>query len=238
MSKWTSNGETIFLKLPRIGSTIYDHLMQESPMGLFYQQIAQDLMNHFQGGRLLDVGTGPGRLLRAIYDIDPTVELNGLDISPAMINQARKNLKGIDVELRQGDVRKTDFPNDYFDLVACSGSFHLWNQPEEGLQEIHRILKDGRTAYLYEFNRESDREAIRSSLKENLRHMSVMARMLGPLAIKLALDAAYRNKEEISNIVKRTDFGQSYSIQEKTISGLAIWLCIELPKVRESPKAG
>jgi len=41
MSKGISDGETILLKLPCIGSTIYDHLMQEYLMGLFYQKIAQ-----------------------------------------------------------------------------------------------------------------------------------------------------------------------------------------------------
>ncbi len=230
MTKWTRRGETIFIRLPRIGSVVYDNLMQGSPMRLYYHQIAQDLMRNFSDGCLLDVGTGPGRLLQAIHNLNPAIELYGLYISASMMSLAQKNLTGIKVNLRQGNVRKTNFSSDYFDLVTCSGSFYLWDKPEEGLQEIHRILKSGKTAYLYECNRECDRKAMQLSLKENLRHLNVIAKIIGPLAIKQALDAAY-SKEEMSDIVKRTSFGHSFSIQEKTISGLAIWLCIELRKV-------
>jgi len=230
MTKWSGKGESIFIKLPRIGSLVYDKLMQESPMQLYYQQIAQELMKNFQGGNLLDVGTGPGRLLQAIHNLNPAIELYGLDISASMISRARKNLTGIKVDLRLGTVRKTDFPGDFFDLVTCSGSFYLWDKPEEGLQEIHRILKRGRSAYLFECDRECDRKVLESSLRENLRHMNLMARFIGPKAIKQALDAAY-GKEEVSDIVKRTSFGQSFSIQERTFSRLGMWMCIELKKV-------
>jgi ubiquinone/menaquinone biosynthesis C-methylase UbiE len=230
MTKWTGKGETIFIRLPRIGSVVYDHLMQASPMRLYYQEIAQDLMSRIPDGCLLDVGTGPGRLLQAIHNLNPAIDLYGLDISASMVSRARKNLTGIKVDLRQGSVRKTDFPSDTFDLVTCSGSFYLWDKPEEGLQEIHRVLKRGKTACLYECNRECDREAMQSSLRENLRHLNVISKMIGPLAIRQALDAAY-SAEEIRDIVRRTSFAHNFSIQEKTISRLAIWLCVELRKV-------
>jgi ubiquinone/menaquinone biosynthesis C-methylase UbiE len=230
MTKWTRRGETLFIRLPRIGSVVYDKLMQESPMQLYYHQIAQDLMRNFSEGCLLDLGTGPGRLLQAIHDLNPAIELYGLDISAVMISLAQKNLTGIKANLRQGNVRQTDFSSDYFDVVTCSGSFYLWDKPEEGLQEIHRVLKKGKTAYLYECNRECDRKAMQLALRENLRHLSVIAKIIGPFAIRQALDAAY-SKEEIRDIVKRTSFGQNFSIQEKTISGLAIWLCIALRKI-------
>jgi ubiquinone/menaquinone biosynthesis C-methylase UbiE len=229
MTQWTSRGETIFISLPRIGSVVYDNLMQGSPMQLYYREIAQDLMSQLPEGRLLDVGTGPGRLLQAIHGLNPAIELYGLDISASMINRAQKNLVGIKVNLRQGNARKTGFPDSYFDLVVSTGSFYLWEKPEEGLQEIHRILKSGKTAYLYECDRASDREAMRLALKENLRRLNVISKIIGPLALKQALDAAY-SKEEITDIVRRSSFGRSFSIQGKAISGIAIWLQIELRK--------
>lgn len=229
MTKWTSRGELIFFKLPRIGSLLYDKLMHNSPMQLYYQEIAQNLTNRLPAGRLLDVGTGPGRLLQAIHGINPAIELYGLDISAAMIKQAQKNLSGIAVNLRQGNIRQTDFPSDYFDLVACSGSFYLWNPPEEGLQEIHRVLKRGQRAYLFECDRESDRQAMRVSLRKNLRQVNVLAKIFGPLAITQALDAAY-NRKEIGEIVQRTSFARHFSIADIAISGLAMWMRIELRK--------
>ncbi len=229
MTKWTSRGESIFIRLPRIGSVLYDNLMHSSPMQLYYREIAQDLTSRLSAGRLLDVGTGPGRLLQAIHGLNPAIVLYGLDISAAMIKQAQKNLSGIAVNLRQGNIRKTDFPSDHFDLVACTGSFYLWDRPEEGLQEIYRLLKSGQKAYLFECDRESDRQALQVPLRENLRHVSVVSRIFGPLAIKQALDVAYSRKE-VSEIVQRTSFAQHFSVSDVTISGLAMWIRIELRK--------
>jgi ubiquinone/menaquinone biosynthesis C-methylase UbiE len=198
-------------------------------MQLYYKEIAQDLTSRLSAGRLLDVGTGPGRLLQAIHSLNSAIELYGLDISPSMIKQAQKNLFGMDVNLRQGNIRQTDFPGDYFDLVTCTGSFYLWDQPEAGLQEVYRLLKSGQTAYLFECYRESDRQALQEALRKNLRHLNVLSRIFGPLAIKQALEAAY-NKNEISDIVKRTSFASSFSLDEITISGLAMWVRIALRK--------
>jgi 2-polyprenyl-3-methyl-5-hydroxy-6-metoxy-1,4-benzoquinol methylase len=62
--------------------------MRGSPMELYYKEIAQDLTSRLSAGRLLDVGTGPGRLLQAIHNLNYTIELYDLDISASMIKQA------------------------------------------------------------------------------------------------------------------------------------------------------
>ncbi len=198
-------------------------------MQLYYKEIAQDLTNILSAGRLLDVGTGPGRLLQAIHSFNPAIELYGLDISAAMIKQAQKNLSGVAVNMRQGNIRQTDFPSNYFDLVACTGSFYLWDRPEEGLQEIYRILKSGQRAYLFECDRESDRQALQVPLRENLRRENVLSKIFGPLAIKQALGAAY-SRQEIGEIIQRTNFAQHFSVADVTISGLRMWVRVELRK--------
>jgi ubiquinone/menaquinone biosynthesis C-methylase UbiE len=229
MAKWNGRGESIFIKLPRVGSMVYDNLMRGSPMQLHYEEIAKDIANRLSTGRLMDIGTGPGRLLQAIHRINPTLELYGLDISGAMIKQAQKNLSGMGVNLRQGNIRHTDFKSGFFDLVMCSGSFYLWDQPEESLQEVHRILKKGGTAYLYECDRECDRQGLQAGLRKNVRRLNLLSRIIGPLAIRQALDAAY-SKREINTIVKQTRFATSFSIEDIMLSGLAIWVRIELKK--------
>jgi ubiquinone/menaquinone biosynthesis C-methylase UbiE len=229
MAKWSGRGESIFIKLPRIGSMVYDSLMRGSPMQLHYEEIAKDVTNRLPTGRLLDIGTGPGRLLGVIHQTNPTLELYGLDISDAMIQQAQKNLHGMGINLHQGNIRHTDFPDGYFDLVICSGSFYLWDQPEEGLQEVYRILKSGKTACLYECDRESDRQALQAGLRKNVQHLNILSRIIGPLAIRQALDAAY-SKTEITNIIKQTPFASSFSIEDISLSGLAIWVRVGLSK--------
>lgn len=229
MPKWSGRGESIFTKLPRIGSMVYDALMRGSPMQLHYNDIAIDVTSKLSKGRLLDVGTGPGRLLQAIHQINPGLELYGLDISDAMIKQAQQNLRGMNVDLRQGNIRHTDYTDGFFDLVICSGSFYLWDQPVEGLQEVHRFLKKGGTAYLYECDRESDRQALQVGLRKNVRHLNVISKIIGPLAIRQALDAAY-SKKEIVDIIKRTRFSSNFAVEDMTLSGLAIWVRATLRK--------
>ena len=192
-----------------------------------YEEIAQELTNRQLEGRLLDVGTGPGRLLQAIHRLNPRLELTGLDISAAMIKQAQKNLSGMQVNLTLGNIRQTSFPDGYFDMVTCTGSFYLWDQPEKGLQEIQRILKPGKTAFLFECYRDCDRQAFSQALKENLRHLDVVSRFFGPLALKQALEAAYK-KNEIRDMIHRSGFADRFSMQEITLSQLPIWLRIEL----------
>jgi 2-polyprenyl-3-methyl-5-hydroxy-6-metoxy-1,4-benzoquinol methylase len=50
-------------------------------MQLHYREIAQDLTSRLSAGHLLDVGTGPGRLLQAIHSLNPAIDLYDLDIS-------------------------------------------------------------------------------------------------------------------------------------------------------------
>lgn len=43
-----------------------------------HREIAQDMVSRIESGRLLDVGTGPGRLLREFYLVYPHIHLYGL----------------------------------------------------------------------------------------------------------------------------------------------------------------
>jgi ubiquinone/menaquinone biosynthesis C-methylase UbiE len=98
----------------------------------------------------LDIGTGHGRLLLEISKLNPKVELYGIDISEKMSECARINLSNINIDLKLGNINHTNFDNEFFDIITCTGSFYLWNTPIEGLNEIFRILKPNKTAILFE----------------------------------------------------------------------------------------
>jgi ubiquinone/menaquinone biosynthesis C-methylase UbiE len=223
--------------MTRFAASLYDSLMRGSPMQRQFKEVARDLTDVISQGRLLDVGTGPGRLLLEIHALNPSIELYGQDVSAAMIEQARRNLSGIPADLSQGNIRQTHFQNDHFDLVTCTGSFYLWERPEEGLEEIHRILKAGQSAYLYESHREYDREEFREALQQNLRHLDAIRRIIGPLALKRQLSMSY-TKEEIAEIVERTSFANSFAIRDMTLSSLPIFVRIELRKAPPRPHRG
>ncbi len=94
--------------------------------------------------RLLDVGCGTGALLRALHAKTPQGKLAGIDLSKEMLTVARSGLSG-SVELLRGDVHSMPFETASFGMVVSSSSFHYWDEPENALREIGRVLRpDGR----------------------------------------------------------------------------------------------
>jgi ubiquinone/menaquinone biosynthesis C-methylase UbiE len=224
-----TRGETQFLKFPRFAAGLYSRLTKTSPLQQQYQEIASHLTDQIHGGRLLDIGTGPGWLLLEIHKLNPGLQLYGLDISQAMVELARQNLTGVTTNLKLANVNATGYEDDFFEAVVCSGSFYLWDQPEQGLEEIHRILKPGCSAHLFETNRDHDRAAYKAALKVNLEREGLAMRLFGPLLLAKALPMAYR-PDEVKTIVERTSFAGRCQIENVTLVGLPIWMHIQLTK--------
>lgn len=78
-----------------------------------------DLAGVRPGIRVLDVATGHGEpALSAAWIVGPTGRVVGLDISPAMLEIARRRAAGFDnVEFVEGDVENVDQPAGSFDVV-------------------------------------------------------------------------------------------------------------------------
>ncbi len=111
------NPEQWFVRMPGFGAHMYDWLAgRPRTMQLTVHEIARDLTSRIPGGRLLDVGTGHGRLLAEIRRIRPEIELYGLDISEATVRVASRNLAGLDVDLRCGNIRSNEYGSEFFDV--------------------------------------------------------------------------------------------------------------------------
>jgi 2-polyprenyl-3-methyl-5-hydroxy-6-metoxy-1,4-benzoquinol methylase len=93
----------------------------------------------FRGaGRILDVGCGPGKLLRVLRD--DGWDAYGVDFSQIAVDHARR-VHGLNVKL--GDLREAAYDEAFFDVVIFNHVLeHVYN-PVETLQEVHRILKPG-----------------------------------------------------------------------------------------------
>ena len=216
-----SRGETNFVKFPRVAAALYDALSRTQSLQRQAHEIAAFLVSQIDRGRVLDVGIGPGRLLVAIHQLNPALQLYGLDISQSMIELARENLSDVLVDLRVGSIRGTDYESDFFDLVTCTGSFYLWDDPKGGLEEIHRILKPGRRAYLFETRRDHDRREFQQALRANLRQEGPVMKLVGPLLLAKAFDMAYRT-DEVKDILRHTSFSSAYQIEDVTVAGLPV----------------
>ena len=72
-----SRGENSFAHLPGFGAKLYDDFMKTKIIELHTKKIAQDLVSRITSGRMLVVGTGPGRLVQEIHKLNPGLKLFG-----------------------------------------------------------------------------------------------------------------------------------------------------------------
>jgi ubiquinone/menaquinone biosynthesis C-methylase UbiE len=115
------------------------------------------------GELVLDVGCGTGYLLREIVRRFPGVEGAGLDLTPAMIEQARSkaasaglaNLRfacadwedaGFEVSALIGDRRPS--------CIVCANTLHYFSSPQAAVDKMWSALLPGGRAWVFERARE------------------------------------------------------------------------------------
>jgi ubiquinone/menaquinone biosynthesis C-methylase UbiE len=134
-------------------SRIYD-IVARRLIRRMYRRFAADIAAVApNGGRVLDVGTGPGVLLVELARRRPDLSLSGVDLSADMVAAARRNLApfGDRAGAQVGDVTSLPFPDHSFDLIVSSLSLHHWDQPEAGAAELGRVVKPGGRVHIYDF---------------------------------------------------------------------------------------
>jgi ubiquinone/menaquinone biosynthesis C-methylase UbiE len=222
-------GEGNFKRLPTIGAWLYSSLTSIQPIQRQFDEIADFLVGEVGQGRILDVGTGPGFLLLAIHQRAPQVELFGLDISAAIVQTAARHLQGLPVHLKQGSIGASGFEEKYFDLVTCTGSFYLWDQPLEGLNEIYNLLKPGRSAFLFETVSDFDKSEFDAAVRANLQGRPLLARWLAPLLLSKQSSMTY-TLLEIEQIVEQSKFAGKSQVERIRLVGLPNWVRVTLNK--------
>lgn len=108
------------------------------------------------GAQVLDVATGTGRvplLLARQPWFDGTAY--GLDLAPAMLEQARAKAQaaglGERVILRLGDAGSLPWPDASFDLVTALEALEYFPRPRRALAEMVRALRPGGTLVVSKF---------------------------------------------------------------------------------------
>lgn len=112
-------------------------------------------------GRLVDVGTGTGRML-ALFASEASHAL-GVDRSPEMLRLARVKLAeaGLSAaELRQGDMYALPLPSACADTVILHQVLHYAHQPAAAVAEASRLLAPGGRLLIVDFA-PHDREELR-----------------------------------------------------------------------------
>jgi len=106
------------------------------------------------GGNVLDIGCGPGLFLREIAERRPDLRLTGIDLSPSMIEVARRvlaeSVAKTSVRLDNGDAGAMPYADASFDLIVSTISMHHWQEPERVVAEAFRVLGPGGGLWVYD----------------------------------------------------------------------------------------
>lgn len=123
----------------------FDKMANEPGVKWRHRELTIQFISSFQmllsGNHILDLGCGVGhdalRLKR--YDL----QVQGLDISEVMLQQAKQKVQ--DVEFIQGDFRQIPTDKDLFDGVWANASLIYLTQEDlhKSLAEVYRVMKPG-----------------------------------------------------------------------------------------------
>jgi glycine/sarcosine N-methyltransferase len=158
----------------------YDWMKLKNPMR---EEFFRRIFSEHGVTRILDCSCGTGRDLIMFHSLG--CEVAGSDLSPAMLNQAKKNLAGasLDITLQKADFRELEANfNSSFDAVVCLSS------------SINEILEDA--------------EALRA-----LKSMKSVLRPGGILIFDQGLsDAVMKDRPAFEPIVNNRDFSRLFTM--------------------------
>ena len=128
----------------------YDRLAEEYARRIFdelqHKPLDRQLLDRFAlqtsgRGQVCDMGCGPGHVARYLHQASCSVF--GLDLSPRMVEQARKLNPGI--TFRVGNMMALDLPD--ASLAGIAAFYAIVNIPRPSLAtvflEMHRVLQPG-----------------------------------------------------------------------------------------------
>ena len=128
--------------------TAYDRVAEEYARQMLHEldhkPLDRELLERFAAqtngkGRVVDLGCGPGQIARYLHDHD--ADAFGIDLSPAMVNLARREHPGM--EFQQGDMHALDLPdNSLAGIAAFYSIIHIPRaEVTSVLKELRRILQ-------------------------------------------------------------------------------------------------
>ena len=119
---------------------IYDSVARLVP----YQMLLHQVIDCIPDRRLhlLDAGCGTGNFLLALKKRRPLAAGEGVDFSSAMLRRARAKLPG--VEFAEADLNGLlPYRDACFDVVVCINALYAVRTPQNTVDELKRILKEG-----------------------------------------------------------------------------------------------
>jgi ubiquinone/menaquinone biosynthesis C-methylase UbiE len=124
--------------------------LKVDPEAWVHKYIAHRISPDF---KVLDVGCGPGVILREIAELDPTIQATGLEISPDRARIAvDKYADNSGITFATGDAHAMQFSSHSFDFVYSRMLFQYLPDKQGALAEMVRVCRPGGSVLLQDLD--------------------------------------------------------------------------------------
>ncbi|WP_420385680.1 bifunctional demethylmenaquinone methyltransferase/2-methoxy-6-polyprenyl-1,4-benzoquinol methylase UbiE [Roseivirga sp.] len=136
----------------------YDFLNHFLSLGIdiLWRKKAIRLLKKDQPKQILDVATGTGDFALEALALNPD-RVVGVDISSGMLEIGREKMKkkGVDhiIDMQMGDSEKLLFDDNTFDAAIVAFGVRNFENLQQGLSDMCRVLKEGGKIVVIEFSR-------------------------------------------------------------------------------------
>lgn len=107
--------------------------------------------------QILDVATGTADMAIIACRLLQCEKVTGIDLSAEMLEQGRKKIEkeglAAKIELLKGDAEAINFPSNSFDAIMVAFGVRNFENLENGLKEMLRVLKPGGKLVILEFSK-------------------------------------------------------------------------------------
>lgn len=109
--------------------------------------LTYDVIELEENDHILEIGFGTGKFFEKLFDQNVKINVWGLDYSEEMIEMASEAkeefISNENLNLKLGNSNSIPFADQTFDKVFCNMVIYFWDEPDEHLKEIRRVLKPG-----------------------------------------------------------------------------------------------
>lgn len=136
----------------------YDFLNHFLSLGIdkLWRKKAINELREIKPKRILDIATGTGDFALASLKITPD-EVIGIDISEGMLDVGKEKMKRKKVDhivsMRLGDSENLPFEDNYFDALTVGFGVRNFENLEQGLSEMLRVIRIGGKVIILEFSK-------------------------------------------------------------------------------------
>lgn len=163
---------TIFSEIPMRERITESGIIEDQELAEYYNLMAKRYMSFpckrvlkrvlakgVEKGKALDVGTGPGIFPIFISKALPGIRFKGIDLSPVMIDLAKRNAieEGLShrIEFEVGSAYTLPVEDHSLDLLLCINTLHHLDHPVDFFNEVSRSLKGEGSFIIVDFHRDA-----------------------------------------------------------------------------------